>query len=247
MLRLSRRWRSRAAPTLIIRRPPSWSIRAGALLLAMLAGVALGVWWEARHAPSTGATGGQAAAVGQSATGDQAGQLESTELRRLQAIANAADSQVKMERSAAERLARQARELEIDNARLKSDLTYLESLLPASDGHAGMAVRGFRVEFDAAQSQLYFRALLTQGGRLERDFVGSLQLQVQLQVSGRAVTLIVPDQSTAPVLREIFKLNFRRAHRVQAMVPLPAGAVVRSVQLRVLEGGAVRAQQTAMP
>lgn len=242
MFRLSRRMRSRAAPTLIIRRPASWSVRAGALLLTLLAGVALGWWWAARTLPTADTSGTQA-----SGAVDQARQLESAELSRLQAIANAADSQVKMERSAAERLARQARELEIDNARLKSDLTYLESLLPASDGQAGMAVRGFRVEFDASQSQLYVRALLTQGGRLERDFVGSLQLQVQLQVSGRAVTLIVPDQGTSPVLRETFKLNFRRAHRVQAMVPLPPGAVVRSVQLRVLEGGAVRAQQTAMP
>ena len=242
MFRLSRRWRSRASPTLIIRRPRSWSIRVGALLLALLAGVALGAWWGKRPAQSAGAMETQGAA-----RSDHARQLEAAELNRLQAIANAADSQVKVERSAAERLARQVRELEIDNARLRSDLAYLESVLPAADGQAGMAVRGFRVEFDAAQSQLSFRALLTQGGRLERDFDGSLQLQVQLQVSGRTTTLIVPDQATSPVLREMFKLHFRRAHRVQAVVPLPAGAIVRSVQLRVLEGSAVRAQQTAMP
>ena len=242
MFRLSRRWRARAAPTLIIRRPRSWSIRVGAILLALLAGVALGAWWATRPAPSAGDVEAQGAA-----RSEQARRLEAAELNRLQAIANAADSQVKVERSAAERLARQVRELEIDNARLRSDLTYLESVLPAADGQAGMAVRGFRVEFDAAQSQLSFRALITQGGRQERDFDGSLQLQVQLQASGRTTTLIVPDQGTSPVLREMFKVRFRRAHRVQAVVPLPAGAIVRSVQLRVLEGSAVRAQQTAMP
>ncbi|MBP8306715.1 MAG: DNA-binding protein [Burkholderiaceae bacterium] len=242
MVRLSRRLRAHAAPALIIRRPPSWTFRAGALLVALLAGVAIGAWWGGRTASNSGATASRGSATAELARG-----LEVAELNRLQAIANAADSQVKMERSAAERLARQARELEIDNARLKSDLTYLESLLPASDGQAGMAVRGFRVEFDSAQSQLHFRALLTQGGRVERDFIGSLQLLVSLQSAGRAVTLTVPDQASSPVLRETFKLSFRRAHRVQAMVPLPAGASVRSVQLRVLEGGAVRAQQTAMP
>ena len=242
MLGLSRRLRARAAPTLIIGRPASWPIRIAALLTAVAAGCALGVWWGERSASPPGAASSQAGDAQ-----EQARQLERTELARLQAIANAADSQIKMERSAAERLARQARELEIDNARLKSDLTYLESLLPSSDGQAGMAVRGFRVEFDAAQSQLHFRALLTQGGRLDRDFIGTLQLQVQLQASGRPMMVTVPDQNSSPVLREMFKLNFRRAHRVQAMVPLPAGAVVRSVQLRVLEGGAVRAQQTAMP
>ena len=196
MYRLSRRLRARAAPALIIRRPPSWTFRAAALLAALLAGVAIGAWWVGRTAANSSAT----ASPG-STTAEQSRRLEIAELGRLQAIANAADSQVKMERSAAERLARQARELEIDNARLKSDLTYLESILPASDGQAGMAVRGFRVEFDSAQSQLHFRALLTQGGRLERDFVGSLQLLVNLQSAGRAVTLTVTDQATSPVLR----------------------------------------------
>lgn len=173
--------------------------------------------------------------------------VERGERTRLEAIANAADSQIKVEREAAERLARQVRELELDNARLKADLTYLENLLPAGDGETGLAIRGLRVESDATQSQLNVRALLTQGGRSDRDFVGSLQLVLQVTVQGRAQTLTVPEPGAPAALRETLKLSFRRAHRVQAVIPLPPGATVRSAQLRVLEGGVVRAQQTAMP
>ncbi len=166
---------------------------------------------------------------------------------RLEAIANAADSNVQVERTAADRLALQARELELDNARLKSDLAYLETLLPAGDGQSGVAVRGLRVEVDLAGSQLQIRALVTQGGRIDKDFTGAAQIVLQLSAQGRTVSQLFPDANSAPALREALKLNFRRAHRVQAVVPLPAGAIVRSVQLRVLAGGAVHAQQTAMP
>ncbi len=250
MMRLSRRLRSRPGPALMVRRAPSWPVRAVVVLMALTAGVALGSWWAERSAAGAlaGATAGSLADGSRHLSAADLARLQAaSELQRLQGIANAADSQLKVERSAGERLARQVRELELDNARLKSDLAYLESMLPATDGQPGMAVRGFRVEHDAAQSQLNFRALLTQGGRLERDFVGSMQLQVQLQVAGRPLTLIVPEQGAPAVLREKFKLSFRRAHRVQAVIPLPAGSAVRAVQLRLLEGGVVRAQQTAMP
>ena len=42
------------------------------------------------------------------------------------------------------------------------------------------------------------------------------------------------------------RLTFQRVRRLEGQLDVPAGAVVRSVQLRVLEGNAVRAQQTAV-
>jgi hypothetical protein len=151
MYRLSRRWRARAAPTLIIRRPRSWSIRVGAILLALLAGVALGAWWATRPALSAGDVEAQGAA-----RSEQARRLEAAELNRLQAIANAADSQVKVERSAAERLARQVRELEIDNApAIRSHLS--GSVCPPPMGRLAWRLR-CRVEFDAAQCSCFCAA-----------------------------------------------------------------------------------------
>ena len=91
MLGLSRRLRARAAPTLIIGRPASWPIRIAALLMALAAGGALGVWWGGRSASPSGAASSQAGDAQ-----EQARQLERTELARLQAIANAADSQIKI-------------------------------------------------------------------------------------------------------------------------------------------------------
>ena len=42
-----------------------------------------------------------------------------------------------------------------------------------------------------------------------------------------------------------FKLSFRHYQRIEGELAMPAGAVVKSVQIKVLEKGALRAQQSS--
>lgn len=164
---------------------------------------------------------------------------------RLSNIAFAADSRVTVERSASEQLAHQLRVLEAENARLKADIAFFETVLPADpSGGSGLSIRRFVIEPDQLPNRLRYRALVMEGSRGEREFVGSLQLVIHGTAAGKPATLTIPDDGDSE-LRERMQLSFRRYLRIEGSFGVPTGIVVKSVQLRVLERGAVRAQQTA--
>src|SRR5262249_1257564 len=64
---------------------------------------------------------------------------------KAQAIADTADSLLKTERAAQERLAQQLKQVEAENLSLKGDLGFFERLLPATSG-VGVSVRGLQAE-----------------------------------------------------------------------------------------------------
>jgi len=235
--------RSVSAPRMTIRRHVPWPLRMAAIVLSVVVGAvgAIGAWQVFLGN----------AAIERRVLAEQVTSLEarlateSAERRRLEAIANSADSQLVVARTAADRLAREMRSLENENGRLKADLAYLESLLPAGGAEGPVAIRRFEVEPDAAPGQMRYKALLTQGGRAERDFEGSLQLVVSAVANGKASTITWPRQG-ADAERERMKVAFRRYRRVEGQFEVPSGATLRSVQLRVIEGGTVRAQETVV-
>jgi hypothetical protein len=161
---------------------------------------------------------------------------------QMQAQAQAANANMLVERVAAERLSAQMRTLETENARLKADLTYLESLLPAGNSDGPIAIRRFEVSPVPESRQLRYRALLTQDARADRDFDGAWQLSVRLESKAGKKVLVIPDDSEKSEVR----VTFRRYQRIEGIFDVPVGMKVRSVQLRVLEGDTLRAQQTAM-
>lgn len=171
---------------------------------------------------------------------------QSSERARLEGIVNSAGTQIKVEQTAADRLAVQIKTLEEENARLKSDIAYFESLLPASGGaDSGVSIRRFEVSLEPAGNQVRYRALLMQGGRQEKEFTGSVQLVVTLVSAGRPGTWTWPDQASAEARERGGRLVFKRYQRLEGTLDLPAGTSARSVQLRILEKGSVRAQQAA--
>lgn len=168
---------------------------------------------------------------------------EGAERARLERIANAADSRVRIEVATAERLTQQLKSLEAENARLKADLVYFEALLPASGNEGRIEIRSLQVVPDAQPNNHRYRALLLQGGRSEKRFDGQLQLLVSLSFGGKTTTLVLPRRGAAET-RDQMQVSFTRFQRVEGRFEVPAGAALKSVQLRVLEKGAVRAQQT---
>lgn len=183
--------------------------------------------------------------------------------RRL-ALSVQLENQLKIDRAAAAATQAQLRALENENARLKEDLSFFESLLPTPANAKGVVIRSFRLqaldhtERDAervsgrAQNRksgeepqaLRYRLLVQQSGRPERDFVGAVSLTVSLQQGGRPWVLQLPD-ATIPDAGPP-PLSFRHYQRVEGTFELPEGAVVRSVQVKIQSNGEVRAQQTFM-
>lgn len=168
-----------------------------------------------------------------------------SEYERVSAIANAADAKLTVERTAGQQLAEGARNTEAENARLRADLAYLESLLPASGRDQPVAIRRLRVETDGAPNQFRYQALLTRGTTSKGEFSGTLALTVRANLAGKALTIELPandaDQAAA------IKVSFTHYQRIDGRFQLPAGAVLRSVQMRLLEGKEVRAQQNFAP
>ncbi len=239
---LARR-RSLSATRMTIRRHVPWPLRLASLALAIGIGAAGGMWlWRGTF---DDAALERDRLVAEVATLRDALAEEGEARRRMTGAIVSADSQVRVDQVAAERREQQLRALEAENAELKTDLAYLESLLPAADAQGPVAIRRFEVEPEAGEpGRMRYRALLMQAGRAERVFSGSLQLRVTAVSQGRSLTLTLPDEGP-PEARERMKLSFRRLLRVEGHFEVPRGAVLKSVQMRVLEKGALRAEQTA--
>ncbi|QOT77035.1 DUF6776 family protein [Cupriavidus basilensis] len=167
---------------------------------------------------------------------------------RLQAVANTAEAQLQMARSAQEALAGQLKTAEGEVAQLKEDLAFFEGLLPASGNTSGIHVRSFRVGLDEADPlKMHYRLLIMQGGSKAfsslPEFRGELQLVVSLLRDGKPVTLSLPENG-AGLLPGLRVTHYQR---IESAFALPAGATVRAVTVRILQNGQLRATQTAMP
>jgi hypothetical protein len=167
----------------------------------------------------------------------------SSERDQFSTTVNAAESQLNIERSAQNQLAEQVKVLETENTKLKEDLTFFESLLPADSGK-GIAIRRLKADL-VAPNQLQYRVLVMQGGRGKGkpDFVGNLQLAVTVVQEGKSVMMMFPSGNSGEV--DKFKLGFKHYQRAEGVLTLPDGASVKTVQARILENGQIRAQQSA--
>ncbi len=170
---------------------------------------------------------------------------QKTELERVTEIANKADSQIKMEKAASEQLAKQMKALESDNGKLLGDVAYLETLLPADGAAGNVAIRRLNVDRESPGSpQIRYKALVMQGGRDQKDFAGTLQIIATGTLNGKPLTLTLPEQGS-PETKDRMKIAFKRYQRIEGFFDVPAGASIKTVQLRLLEKGTLRAQETA--
>jgi len=165
------------------------------------------------------------------------------ERSRLTATVTALEAQMKVERAAQDQLAKQAAELSAEANRLREDLAFFESLLPAKANDSGILIRSFRMQVDGAPDAMRYRLLVQQAGKPERDFVGVVQMQVNFVRDGRSQTLQVPDPAV-PESRRPLELSFRHYQRVEGTFSLPEGATARSVVVRIMAAGQTHAQQT---
>ena len=154
---------------------------------------------------------------------------------------NAAESQLNIERSAQKVLAEQVKILAAENAKLKEDLVFFESLLPADTGK-GITIRRLHVEL-IAPNQLRYRLLVMQDAKSGRDFVGDLQFAVTVVQEDKSAMIVFPQGNAGEANK--LKLSFRHYQRVEGVLSLPDGVSATAIQARVLEKGQIRAQQSA--
>jgi len=171
---------------------------------------------------------------------DSLGQLE-IEAARLRSIANASESRLKIEQTAQAQLAAQVKSLEDENNRLKEDLAFFENLAPSERRSEKVSIQRFKVAREVLPGEYRYRLLILQGGKLDREFHGSLQLVVEMQQGGKDATIVIPETAESGD-NSAFKLNFKYFRRVEGTFRVPAGARVKTVQARILENGSSEAR-----
>jgi len=167
-----------------------------------------------------------------------------TELARLSAIANAADSKVSIERTAQQKLAQQVRGLEQELARVREELAMVEQMLTSEERHTqSLAIYQFKVSPDVLPGEYRYRLLLlTPTDRRGRDFNGRLELVVSLQEGGQSAMMSFPESGDAAAAA--FRLSFKYFRRVEGTFRVNPKAKVESVQVRVYETGSNQPRAT---
>lgn len=230
-----------AAPKMTIKRHLPWPVMALVWMLIVGVGASAAVWTYKLgrdHLPGLQVSGDAGEQIEQ--LSEQVKKL-TAENDRLQSASNASQNELKIAQTAQAQLAAQVKNLEAENNRQKEDLAFFDSLLPTNLGAPGITIQRFKAE-QAAPNQLRYRVLVMQGGGGAQQFAGNLQLSVNIVQAGKSVILNFPEGNSADLAR--YRLAFKYYQRVEGLLNIPEGATVKSVAVRVLDRGQVRAQQS---
>ncbi|MCW5632713.1 MAG: hypothetical protein KIT17_05185 [Rubrivivax sp.] len=228
--KLLRRRLSISAPRVMIRSHLPWPLRwaAAAVVLGFSAAIALWAFEFGREIAGLDIGAKKELA----SLRDEINRL-TRENEAAKSLSNTAESLLRTERAAQERLAQQVRQLEAERQRLLQDLGFFERLLPAEG--EGLQVRGLMAE--PGDDGLRFQMLVMQLGRNVAEFQGRYDLLLTGQLEGRPWTLALPGGARPITLKQYA--------RVEGLVEHPPGVVIKSVQVRVFDAkGAVRTTQT---
>jgi hypothetical protein len=147
------------------------------------------------------------------------------------------ERQLQIDRATYGDLGRQVKVLSEENAALKEDLAFFQSLMTSGGKPTGLTINRFRVQSDTLPGEYRYRLLLVQSGQRVREFQGALQFVVNLEQGDRKFVLTLPpeDQKNA---RE-YQLSFKFFQRVEGTFKVAPGTVVKSLQVRVFESGSI--------
>src|SRR5258706_1203229 len=143
--KLMRRRMSISAPRMIVRSHLPWPLRWALVALVLGFSAAIAMWAFEFGKDIAGLDRDAKAELAKLRV--EVAQLQAERERTL-SIANTAESLLKTERVAQERLAQQVKQIEAENMALKGDLGFFERLLPARVSE-GISIRGLQAEAKA--------------------------------------------------------------------------------------------------
>ncbi|MEY4751152.1 MAG: hypothetical protein RIQ60_3366 [Pseudomonadota bacterium] len=233
--KLLKRRLSVSAPRMHVRSHMAWPLRWLMLALVLGFSAALALWAFDFGREIAGLDTGARRELAK--LRDEVAKL-TAERDRLLSVANSADSLLKTEKAAQEKLASQLKQLEEQNLTLTRDLGFFERLLPNAGSNAGnklINVRGLQAELQSA-GRLHYQTLVMYRGARNAEFRGSVELTISGTQEGKPWTL------TPPVAQQ--KLVFKQYQRLEGEIEVPVNAVVKQLQVKVLDAaGAAQATE----
>jgi hypothetical protein len=230
---LRRRW-SVSAPRVTVRSRMPWPLRW--LLLAVMMGcsAALALWAFEFGKEITGLD--RDARTELVALREEIGRMRD-EHDRAVSVANTADSLLKAAQTTQLSLAARVKSLEAENLALTRDLGFFEKLMPSRDDGKPLAVRGLQATLDGP-GRLRYQALLMQAVGRSGEVKGRYDLLVTGTQDGRPWTQTVSKPAQA--------IEMKQYQRVEGTVDLPAGVVVKQLEIKVLDAaGKLQASEVA--
>ena len=161
-------------------------------------------------------------------------EIENAELRSQ---VTAAERQMQIERATYGDLAKQVKSLSDENAALREDLAFFQSLMTVGGKEGALSVNRFRVQPEALPGEYRYRLLLVQTGQRVKEFQGKLQFVLNLQQGDRKFVLTLPAEGEKDA--QEYQLSFKFFQRVEGTFKVAPEAVVKSLQVRVFENGSV--------
>src|SRR5258708_2061152 len=116
------------------------------------------------------------------------------------ALSNSYEGELKVERAAQEQLMHQVQTLENETTRLKEDLAFYDSLLPAGKSDKGIVIRSFRLQPEDESQRMRFRLLIQQSGKAAPNFVGSVKSAVKFTQKAGSFVFEIPEADATPDL-----------------------------------------------
>jgi uncharacterized protein DUF6776 len=164
-------------------------------------------------------------------------QQRDTENAELRTQVTAAERQMQIERATYGDLAKQVKSLSDENAALREDLAFFQSLMTTDTKEGALSVNRFRLQPETLPGEYRYRLLLVQTGQRVKEFQGKLQFVLNLQQGDRKFVLTLPVESEKD--SKDYQLSFKFFQRVEGTFKVAPEAVVKSLQVRVFENGSV--------
>lgn len=218
-----------SAPRVVVRSelPRQWLVAVGLFLMAIGFSVA---WFL------------QAGNIGGGHLVDLRDQLraQQVELNLLRASVGTGQNAVSMERAAQQQLVSRIQALEAENAALKEDMLIFERLIPVVGQEAKVRIESFRVFGNPGGGYSYRLLLAYQPVQRGAGFRGSYEIVVAYRMpDAQSGQMVVPDGQGA-------KVEVRHFLRREGVIELPDGAVLVSVEARLLQDGKLVTKELAV-
>jgi hypothetical protein len=215
-----------------IRSHSPWYVKFGGYGLAM--GVAAAIAWVIidNSYRITGFNRSEAKAQIEALTTENAKLKQSYDATKSQL--NEKEGKLKVEVASQAELTKNLTQLQDENASLKEDLGFLRNVMSSGTVPDGLAIQNFKVEPDALPNEFRYRLLLTQGGQRKQDFKGKMQVIARVQEPGQAAQTVLSFPTDAQMRESAGTIEFRFYQKMDGRFKIPQGAVLKSVQVRIL-------------